>query len=77
MSSKLVRAILLVFALVLSALVWNPPPALAACANGSNQWVKLPGICCGLGTQKWKGQSCIFGVWTDNGATTCNGPCAM
>ena len=76
MSSKLVRAVLLVFALVLSALAWNPPPALASCANGSNQWVRLGGVCC-ISTQKWKGQSCIFGVWTDNGATMCSGPCAI
>ena len=57
MSSKLFRAVLLGFALVLSALAWNPPPALASCANGSNQWVRLGGVCC-INTQKWKGQSC-------------------
>jgi len=76
MSSKLVRAALLVFALILSALAWNPPSALAACANGTNQWVVMGGVCCAT-TQKWKGQSCIFGVWTDNGATKCSGPCAI
>lgn len=76
MSSRAVRALLLVFALALSALAWNPPTALAACANGSNQWVRLGGVCC-INTQKWKGQSCIFGVWTDNGATQCSGPCAI
>ena len=57
MSSKLVRAALLVFALILSALAWNPPSALAACANGTNQWVVMGGVCCAT-TQKWKGQSC-------------------
>jgi len=76
MSSKLVRAALLACALVLSALVWNLPPALASCANGSTQWVIMGGVCCAT-TQKWKGQSCIFGVWTDNGAVKCQGPCAI
>ena len=77
MSSKVVRAFLLVFALVLSALAWNPPPVLAACSNGSNQFVREGGVCCGNNSQKWNGQSCIFGVWTDNGAVRCSGPCAI
>lgn len=76
MSSRAVRAALLVFALLLSALAWNPPTALAACVNSSTQWVRLGGVCC-INTQKWKSQSCIFGVWKDNGATKCEGPCAV
>ncbi|MEA2603017.1 MAG: hypothetical protein QOF89_4009 [Acidobacteriota bacterium] len=77
MSSRVVRAALLVFALVLCALAWNPPTALAACTNGTNQFVRDPGVCCGNGSQKWNGQSCIFGVWTDNGAVRCSGACAV
>jgi hypothetical protein len=76
MSSKVVRAVLLVFTLVLSVLAWNPPPVLAGCMNGSNQWIRLNGVCCADFTQKWKGQSCIFEVWKDNGAITCHGPCS-
>ncbi|HEX4959760.1 MAG TPA: hypothetical protein VF173_02895 [Thermoanaerobaculia bacterium] len=77
MSSKVVRSVLLAFVLVLSALAWNPPPALAACANGSTQFVIQPGVCCGNNTQKWKGQSCLFGVWKDNGASRCQGACPI
>jgi len=76
MSSRAVRAVLLVFALVLTSLAWSLPAALAACGNGTTQWVRLGGICC-LNKQKWKSQSCIFGVWTDNGATKCEGSCAF
>ncbi|RPH56501.1 hypothetical protein EHM82_03220 [bacterium] len=75
-SSKVVRSLLLALAVTLSALAWGPSNASAACVNGSNRYVRIPGVCC-VNTQKWKGQSCIFGVWTDNGATKCEGPCAV
>ena len=68
-----VRGLLLVSALTLSSLATSRP-ALAACVNGSNQWV-YNGCC--INTTKYKGQSCIFGVWTDNGATMCSGVCRM
>jgi hypothetical protein len=67
----LVRGILLLSALALSALTTNRP-AFAACTNGSNQWI-YDG-CCGSHTHYY-GQSCIFGVWTNNGATMCSGAC--
>jgi len=65
-----VRGVFLLFALVLSAL--TTLPAFAACANGSNRW--LYDGCC-ISHTKYKGQSCIFGVWTDNGAVMCSGVC--
>jgi hypothetical protein len=74
LSSRIVRAALMTLAVTLSALAWGPPNALAACANGTTQWVRLGGVCCAV-TQKWKSQSCIFGVWTDNGAIKCEGSC--
>jgi hypothetical protein len=75
-SSKAVRSVLLALALTLSALAWGPSNASAACVNSSTRWVKIPGVCCTF-TQKWKSQSCIFGVWKDNGATKCEGSCAI
>jgi hypothetical protein len=69
-----VRGILLVSALAASSLVTTSRPAFAACVNGSNQWV-YNGCC--VNTTKYKGQSCIFGVWTDNGASMCSGVCRM
>jgi hypothetical protein len=72
LSSKTVlRGALLVAALTLSALATSRP-ALAACTNGATQWV-YNGCC--LNATRWKGQSCIFGVWTDNGASKCSGLC--
>jgi hypothetical protein len=68
-----VRALLLTSALTLSAWTVNRP-AFAACVNGSNQWV-YNGCC--ISQTKYKGQSCIFGVWKDNGATMCSGVCRM
>jgi hypothetical protein len=70
-SKTLIRGALLVSALTLSALATSRP-ALAACTNGSNQWV-YDGCC--VSHTRYKGQSCIFGVWTDNGAVMCSGLC--
>jgi hypothetical protein len=67
----LVRGMFLLSALALSTLALNGP-AYAACTNGSNQWVYNG--CCSSHT-KYKGQSCIKGVWVDNGATMCTGVC--
>lgn len=79
LSSKALRNALLTLALVLSALAWGPQAATAACSNGSTQWVRTSGCCyASTGyTQKWKWQSCIKGVWVDNGATKCSGACAI
>lgn len=70
-SKTLIRGILLVSALVLSVLATNRP-AVASCQDGATQWV-YNGCC--LNATRWKGQSCIYGVWTDNGAMKCSGLC--
>jgi hypothetical protein len=67
----LVRGVLLLSALALSAVATNRP-AFALCTNGANQWVYNG--CCGSRTL-YKGQSCIHGYWTDNGAIMCSGIC--
>jgi hypothetical protein len=76
-SVKAFRAVGLTSLLALSLLALGSKDALAACANGSTQWVRLGGQCCANNSQKYKGQSCLFGVWHDNGATQCSGPCAI
>jgi hypothetical protein len=68
----LVRGVFLLLALVLSAL--TTLPVFAACTNGSNRWV-YDGCC--ISHTRYKGQSCIKGVWTDNGAVMCSGVCML
>lgn len=76
-SSRALRLALLLVLVTLAGVAWGPSIALAACANGSNQFVIRPGVCCANNAQQWKGQSCLFGVWHDNGAIQCHGPCAF
>jgi hypothetical protein len=68
-----VRAILLTSALTLSALAASRP-AFAACTNGATRFV-YDGCC--ISHTRYKGQSCIKGVWTDNGAIMCSGVCML
>lgn len=76
-SVKAFRAAGLTLLLALGILAAGSKDALAACVNGSTQFVRLGGVCCANNSQKYKGQSCLFGVWHDNGATQCSGPCAI
>jgi hypothetical protein len=71
-SKTIVRGLFLTLALVLSALTTRP--VFAACANGSTQWV-YDGCC--ISHTRYKQQSCIKGVWTDNGAIMCTGVCMV
>jgi hypothetical protein len=72
------RLTLLGFALVLCVLASGGRATAAACTDGDTRYVST-GQCCytpnGI-LDKKKEQSCIFGVWTDNGSWECVGPCA-
>ncbi len=78
-SKPTLRLALLGSALVLCALASGGRSAAAACTDGDTRFV-FTGNCCltpnGILAQK-KGQSCINGVWTDNGARECAGPCPV
>jgi hypothetical protein len=78
-SSKIVRAALLTLALALSWTALGHSLKAGECENGTNRYI-YTGECCYAGASvyaKKAGQSCIFGVWTDNGAVKCEGPCPV
>lgn len=71
------RLALLGCALTLCVLASQGRVTAAICKDGSTRFIP-DGRCCSsphglLGEQK--GQSCIFGVWTDNGLFECEGVC--
>ncbi len=71
------RLALLGCALTLCVLASQGRVTAAACKDGDTRFV-FDGCCTGPGgsiLEEKKGQSCIFGTWTDNGASECAGPC--
>jgi hypothetical protein len=79
LSKPTLRLALLGSALVLCVLASGGRVTAATCNDGDTRFV-FTGNCCltpnGILAQK-KGQSCINGVWTDNGARECSGPCPV
>jgi hypothetical protein len=73
---RIFRSALLTLALGASALALVPatPASGAVCTNGTNRWV-YNGCC--INATRYKGQSCIYGSWVDNGAVKCSGVCMM
>jgi hypothetical protein len=74
------RLALLGSALILSVLASQGRVTAATCTDGDNRFV-FNDACCsspdgGILAEK-KGQSCIFGVWTDNGKIKCQGRCPV
>ena len=73
------RLALLGSALVLCVLASGGRATAAACTDGATRFVEA-GQCCltpnGI-LDKKKEQSCINGVWTDNGAWECSGRCPV
>ena len=76
-SSKMVRAALLMLALTLTAFASYPRIVSAACVEGSLVWIRLDACCFGPtgNLQKWKEQKCVGGVRVDTGKTKCSGNC--
>lgn len=79
LSKPTLRLALLGSALVLCVLASGGRATAAVCNDGDTRYVPT-GQCCytpnGI-LDKKKEQSCIFGVWTDNGAWECAGPCIV
>jgi hypothetical protein len=79
LSKATLRLTLLGFALILCVLASGRQATAAACDDGDTRFVPA-GDCCYTPNGalfKKKGQSCIFGAWTDNGAWECVGPCIV
>jgi len=78
LSKPTLRLALLGSALVLCVLASGGRVTAATCNDGDTRFV-FTGECCytpdGGIFDKKEGQSCIFGVWTDNGSWECAGPC--
>jgi hypothetical protein len=71
------RLALLGCALTLCVLASQGRVSAGTCKDGNTRFV-FNGCCNGpdgfiLAEQK--GQSCLFGTWTDNGLSECGGPC--
>jgi hypothetical protein len=79
LSKPALRLALLGSALTLCALVSQGRGVAATCTDGDTRYV-FNDACCstpdGILEEK-KGQSCIFGVWTDNGNIKCQGRCPV
>jgi hypothetical protein len=80
LSQPTLRLALLGCALTLCVLASPGRVTAATCQDGDNRYV-FNDACCsspdgGILAEK-KGQSCIFGVWTDNGNIKCQGRCPV
>ncbi len=73
------RLALLGFTLALCVFASQGRGTAATCTDGDTRWVFADACCSspvGILAEK-KQQSCIFGVWTDNGKVKCEGPCPV
>jgi hypothetical protein len=73
------RLALLGCALILSVLASQSRLTAGTCKDGNTRFV-FNGCCSSTGPDglilaEMKGQSCLFGTWTDNGLSECAGPC--
>lgn len=71
------RLALLGFALTLCVFASQGRATAATCKDGDTRFIPN-GSCCVVSGRLYgeeKGQSCLFGVWTDNGAFECEGFC--
>jgi hypothetical protein len=71
------RLALLGCALTLCVLASQGRLTAATCKDGATRFVFV-GCCSGPNGSilaEQKGQSCLFGTWTDNGLSECGGPC--
>ncbi len=79
LSKPTLRLALLGSALVLCVLASGSRATAAACTDGDTRYVNTQSCCLtpnGI-LDKQKEQSCINGVWTDNGGWRCSGPCPV
>jgi hypothetical protein len=77
LSKPTLRLALLGCALTLCVLASQGRVTAAVCKDGDTRFV-FTSCCSGPGGSilaEMKGQSCLFGVWTDNGLSECAGPC--
>ena len=76
-SDRIIRAAFLTLALVLSSLALILPIQAQECYPPADRWVWRGDCCSGLTYAKWYHQWCDHGVWKDDGATKCSGPCPV
>lgn len=79
LSKPTLRLALLGSAMVLCALASQGRVTAAVCNDGDTRWVFADACCSspdGIFEEK-KQQSCVFGVWTDNGKLKCEGRCPV
>ncbi|HEX9942654.1 MAG TPA: hypothetical protein VGG03_11590 [Thermoanaerobaculia bacterium] len=75
-SSKILRAALMAFALTLSVLALGYPVGAAECNPGDERWVPT-GECCSIYGKYLKQVCCAAGTWENTTTTSCFSHCAM